>query len=349
MLTMFAIAAKASRAHHRCVPFIRVFSTHSGSSFQSSPFQESIEAAIAGKSYQQIPSILNSWKRVLHDEKKNPFSFLSKFSSKNRARKVDGILQTFAHVRPRPQSYIGYELLLLYTLQSSEPFPIALMVLQQTLRAGCSPAPETQMILSSACLDHRCRFQCVGDMFLDMKSNGYRPDCGTCNYIISSLCAVDQLDDAIEVLGWMTGVTCIPDLDSFCPVIVALCKERRTAEALEMMKEMVAKFRLSPRQSLLVKLTSSLRANKEMWRAVEMIEFFEEKGFYVGFESYELVIEGCLEHAEFLLAGKISIRMAQNGFIPYIKVRQKVVEGLISAGEWHLACALRHRFAELDS
>ncbi|KAL9261381.1 Pentatricopeptide repeat-containing protein [Drosera capensis] len=347
---MYAIAAKASRAHRcvTCVPFIRVLSTHSGSSFQSRPFQDLIETTIASKSYQQIPSILSSWKGVLHDEK-NPFSFLSKFSSKSRACVIDEVLRSLAHLRPRPQSYIGYELLLSYTLQSSEPFPIALVVLQQSLRAGCSPVPETQIILSSAWLYHRCRFQCVGEMFLDVESNGYRPDCGTCNYIISSLCAVDQLDDAIEVLRWMTGVACIPDLDSFSPMIVALCKERQTAEALEMMKEMVSKFRLSPRQGLLVKLTSSLRANKELWRAVEMIEFLEEKGFYVGFESYELVIEGCLEDAEFLLAGKISVRMVQKGFIPYIKVRQKVIEGLISAGEWHLACALRHRFAKLNS
>ncbi|GAB2214877.1 hypothetical protein Droror1_Dr00019242 [Drosera rotundifolia] len=176
MLTMFAIAANASRAHVR--------------SFVDSSLLRTLHQGFVGL---QSSSPL----RTLHQ----------------------GFVDSFG---PRPLSYIGFELLLLYTLQSSEPFPIALMVLLQTLRAGCSQAPETQMILSSAWLDHRCRFQCVGDMFLDMKSNGYRPDCGTCNYIISSLCAVDQLDDAIEVLGWMTGVTCIPDLDSFCPVIVTL-------------------------------------------------------------------------------------------------------------------------------
>jgi hypothetical protein len=41
--------------------------------------------------------------------------------------------------------------------------------------------------------------------------------------------------------------------------------------------------------------------------------------------------------------------MTEKGFIPYIKVRQKVVEGLIDAGEWKLACTVRERFAALSS
>ncbi|KDP31766.1 hypothetical protein JCGZ_12227 [Jatropha curcas] len=182
-----------------------------------------------------------------------------------------------------------------------------------------------------------------------MKFIGYYPDCGTCNYIIYCLCAVDQLLEAVKVLKGMGRVGCVPDLESYGIVIGSMCVARKTADAVEMIKEMVVKLRLNPRQGTVVKLLAMLRANREIWRAVEIIEFLEREGCPVGFESYELVVEGCLDCKEYILAGKVAIGMTEKGFIPYIKVRQKVVEGLAGAGEWKLACAVRQRFTELSS
>lgn len=182
-----------------------------------------------------------------------------------------------------------------------------------------------------------------------MQSIGYRPDGGTCNYIISSLCAVDQIAEAVRVLKGMGRAGCAPDLESYGTVIDAMCGFRKTTDATEMMKEMVAKIGLTPRQGTVVKMAAALRANKETWKAVEMIEFLEREGFHVGFETYELVVEGCLECREYVLAGKVVIKMTGRGFIPYIKVRQKVVEGLASVGEWELACTVRQNFADLRS
>lgn len=182
-----------------------------------------------------------------------------------------------------------------------------------------------------------------------MKSIGYRPDSGTCNFIIKSLCAVDQLEEAVEVLRGMVEVACVPDVESYCTIIAAFCEFQKTDKALALMEEMVGKLNLSPRQGTLLKLVASLRANKEIWRASEMIEFLDKKGFHVGFESFELLLEGCLECNEFILAGKMAMLMTGKGYIPYIKVRQKVVQGLAGVDEWKLACAVRHRFAEMNS
>ena len=80
-----------------------------------------------------------------------------------------------------------------------------------------------------------------------------------------------------------------------------------------------------------------------------MIEFLEKAGFPVDFESYTLAVEGCLECHEFVLAGKIVVMMTGKGFIPYIRARQKVVEGLASVGEQEFASAVRQKFVELKS
>ncbi|KAK9023742.1 hypothetical protein V6N11_003944 [Hibiscus sabdariffa] len=53
-----------------------------------------------------------------------------------------------------------------------------------------------------------------------------------------------------------------------------------------------------------MKVMATLRANREIWKAIELIEFLERKGIPVGFESYELVVEGCLDCCEYVLAGK---------------------------------------------
>jgi pentatricopeptide repeat protein len=182
-----------------------------------------------------------------------------------------------------------------------------------------------------------------------MQSIGYCPDCGTCNYLISSLCAVDKLAEAVKVLKGMGGAGCVPDLESYGIVIRAMCRVRKTADAAEMLKQMVVRMGLTPRQETVVKVAAALQANKEIWKAVEMVEFLEREGCTVGFESYELVVEGCLECGEYYLAGKVAMGMMERGFIPYIWVRQKVVERLTSIGEWELACSVRQRFAELRS
>lgn len=325
--------------------FLRFSSSPAVSSSQS--LEESVKMAVANKSYEQIPDLLQSKEQSC--KAKNPFSFLSAFTLSYRTQVVDEMLQSFIPLKPHSLRKVTYHYLLLYTLNSPEPFSLALATLQRTLRSGCTPVPQIHLLLSSAWIDRRYKSRSVPNILLDMKSIGYHPDCGTCNYIITSLCAVNQLEEAVDVLRGMVKAECIPDVESYSTVISAFSALRKTDKALTLIQEMVGKCNMSPRQGTLVKLAASFRANKEIWRAVEMIEFLEGKGLSVGFECYELVIEGCLEGKEYILAGKMAMLMTDNGYIPYIKVRQKVVEGLAEVGEWKLACAVRHKFAELNS
>lgn len=178
---------------------------------------------------------------------------------------------------------------------------------------------------------------------------GYHPDCGTCNYLIQSLCAVDQLAEAVKVFKGMDGAGCVPDLETYGIVISSMCRVRKTADATDMLKQMVVGMGLTPRQATIVKVAAALRANRDIWKGVEMIEFLKREDCAVGFETYEVVIEGCLECSEYILAGKVVMGMTEQGLIPHIRIRQKVVERLVGIGEWELACAVRQRFAELRS
>lgn len=319
-------------------------SVRSVSSLQN--LEQAVRTEVEAKNYVKIPDLLISSKSC---QNSNPFSFFSSFPQNLQVQIVDEMLQSFISIRPRTKPKLTYSYLLSYTLQSSHPFPLALAVLQRTLRSGCLPVPQTHVLLSSAWLDRRCFSHSVASILLQMQSIGYHPDCGTCNYLLSSLCAVDQLVDAVKVLRGMGGAGCIPDTNSYGIVIDAMSRVRKTTEAQDLMKQMVVEFGLTPGQGTLVKLFAALRANREIWKAVEMLEFLEKEGNSVGFESYELVIEGCLEKHEYVLAAKVAMGMTERGFIPYIRVRQKIIEGLASIDEWKIACAVRQRFAELKS
>ncbi|OIT28517.1 PREDICTED: pentatricopeptide repeat-containing protein At1g06270 [Nicotiana attenuata] len=331
----------AAKLHLSVRPICRAFSS------SARMLEETIKAVVEAKRYEQIPDILSSSKGSNHNP--NPFSFLSTFSENTRVQIVDEILQSFIPVRPRSRPRIAYSSLLSYTLQSSNPLPIALAILQRTLRSGCLPVPQTHLLLSTAWLERRVKSHSVSSILLEMQDIGYNPDCGTCNYIISSLCKVDQIDEAVNVLKGMARAGCIPDLDSYGTLIDNLSELRMTPAIIEMVNEMVVRFGLSPRKDTLVKALAAIQANKEIWRAIEVIEFLQNEGVHVGFECYELVLEGCLENRQFVLAGKFVIEMTKRGFIPYIRSRQKVVEGLANIGEWELANAVRQRFAELRS
>ncbi|KAG8374261.1 hypothetical protein BUALT_Bualt11G0113200 [Buddleja alternifolia] len=317
-----------------------VFSQHS--------LQESIRAAVESKTYQQIPELLIVSRESFQNP--NPFAFLSTFSETHRVSVIDEILQSLIPVRPRSRPHVAYSCLLSYTLESPNPLPLALAIIQRTLRSGCLPVPQTHLLLSKAWLDHRKRSQLsILSTLSEMHSVGYSPDCGTCNYLILSLCKVDQSQEALKVLRGMSRAGCFPDLDSYGTLISEMSELRKTSEVIEMVKEMVKKHGLNPRKETIVKAVDSMRANREIWRAVEMIEFLESEDVDIGFEAYELALEGCLEGRRFILAGKFVIRMTERGFIPYIRVRQRLVEGLVCVGELEFASVVRQRFAELKS
>ncbi|XP_028807806.1 pentatricopeptide repeat-containing protein At1g06270 [Neltuma alba] len=320
------------------------------SALSSQKLEQVVRAEVEAKNYEKIPDLLISSESCPSPSPNpNPFSFFSSFPQNLRVQIIDEMLQSFIPLRPRSKPQIAYSYLLSYTLESSDPFPLALAIIQRTLRSGCIPVPQTHLLLTSAWLNKRQQSHSVSSILLEMQSIRYEPDCNTCNYLLSSLCAVDQWMEAVKVLKGMSGAGCFPDQESYAIVIRATCRVRRTTEALDLMKQMVGRCRLSPGQGALMKLLAALRANREIWKAVEMIEFLENEGYTVGFEIYEMVIEGCLEKAEYLLAGKVAMRMTERGFIPYIKVRHKIIEGLASAGEWKIACAVRQRFASLGS
>lgn len=323
------------------IPFSRQVS-----SFEA--VEKAIKCAVETKEYLQIPHLVVSLKEPYQNSKL--FSFLSAFHHHHRIRVIDEILQSFVPVRPRSLPKIVYSSLLTYCLQSSDPLPLSFAILQRTLRSGCLPNTQTHLLLSDAWLERRRGgSQSVVEIINEMKLIGYSPDTGTCNYLVSSLCAVDKLDEAVRVVEEMGGAGCIPDIESYGAVINSMCLARKTSDVVKIVKEMVSKAGISPRKGMLTKVVAALRANREIWKAIEMIEFVESRDYPVEFETYEVLVEGCLEVREYILAGKMVMRMTDKGFIPYIKVRQKVVERLISIGEWKLACIVRQRLAELKS
>ncbi|KAL3848805.1 hypothetical protein ACJIZ3_010687 [Penstemon smallii] len=326
--------------------FVQFSLTHSSSSQQS--LQESILVAVEAKNYQKIPELLNSSKPSSQNAK-NPFTFLSTFSESHRVQIVDEILQSFIPIRPRFKPVLAYSHLLSYILESPNPLPLGFAILQRTLRSGCLPVPQTHLLLSNAWLERRKRSFSVSSILLEMNSIAYSPDCGTCNYLIMSLCKVDRITEAVKVLRGMGRAGVIPDLDSYGSLIGEMSDLRMTSKVVGMVKEMVSVHGLNPRQDMVVKAVNGMRANREIWRAVEMIEFLEKEDVCIGFEAYELVLEGCLECRQFVLAGKFVVRMTEKGFIPYIRVRQRVVEGLVGVGESELSSIVRQRFAELKS
>ncbi|OWM85970.1 pentatricopeptide repeat-containing protein At1g06270 [Punica granatum] len=343
---MFSRVLKLGRSVPSDRFFIRKFSCSGCSITSLQDLQQALAVTVRTRSYQQIPDLLN----FAGDHFPNPnlFSFLAEFPDSSRIHIIDEILQAFIPLRPRSRNRAAYSCLLSHTLQSPNPFPLSLAIVQRSLRSGCSPFPEASVLLSAAWLKHCRDSRSVAEIMLGMKSIGYSPDTGTCNYVISSLSSADRLDEAMKVLKGMGGAGCIPDSDTYGMIIGRMCDARRCSAALEMLKKMV-KAGLTPRQGTVEKVAAALKASREVRKGVDMIGFLEKEECSVGFEVYEIAAEACLEGKEPILAAKVVMRMTNRGFIPYIKVRQMLVEGLASKGELGLVHAIRQRLTELGS
>ncbi|KAG6421546.1 hypothetical protein SASPL_118102 [Salvia splendens] len=54
----------------------------------------------------------------------------------------------------------------------------------------------------------------------EMKSIGYTPDCGTCNYLFLTLLKISQFGEAVEVLKGMGRAGCVPDCEDVVADVV---------------------------------------------------------------------------------------------------------------------------------
>ncbi|KAL5998481.1 hypothetical protein ACLOJK_009422 [Asimina triloba] len=316
---------------------------------------ESIKTAIQTQKFSEIARIISSSKlpKPPHKFPENPFSFLSSLPHSLQTQAIDQILQSFIPLRPRSLPFPALSLLLSFTFQNPHnSLPLSLAVLQSTIRSGCPPPPQTRLSLSTAWSDRRrgrAAGVSVSEILSEMRAIDYPPDGATCNYLLSSLCAVDELGEAIVVLRGLTSAGCSPDTEGYGTVIGACCAARRTEAAAELMREMVGKQRLTPRQGTVVRVVAAMRANCEVRQAAEIVAWLEREGCGVGFQSHEMAVEGCVERKEFVAAGKAVMEMVGRGYIPYIQVRQKLLEGLVVMGEGELASAVRRSLAELRS
>ncbi|KAG6402337.1 hypothetical protein SASPL_139215 [Salvia splendens] len=78
-----------------------------------------------------------------------------------------------------------------------------------TLSYGCLPAAVPPPPLKSWLRQHRKASSSL--ISLEMKSIGYTPDCGTCNYLFLTLLKIGQFGEAVEVLKGMGRAGCVPD------------------------------------------------------------------------------------------------------------------------------------------
>ncbi|XP_068647808.1 pentatricopeptide repeat-containing protein At1g06270 [Aristolochia californica] len=308
------------------------------------PLEQSLKTAIERKDFLRIPNLLSSCPQKPYP---NPLSFLSSFPLEAQIKTVDEILQSLIPLRPRSLSCNTYFLLLSQFLTSSYLLPLSLAILQQYIHSGSKIPQQTHLSLSQSWLHQRCT-QTIVDILSETRSIGYPPDRSTCNYLLFSLSSVDEVGEAVSILREMRKARCEPDAESYDVVIEGACRKLRTGEMAEILGEMV-RMGIRPRQGTVLRVVSAMRANGEVKRAKEILVGLERDGFEVGFHSFEVLLEGCLKRKEFLLAGEVVMEMAERGLIPYIRARQRVVEGLASVDECEFASVVRQRLSELGS
>ncbi|CAA7389473.1 unnamed protein product [Spirodela intermedia] len=353
-------AAAASRIALHLLPRLRL-----RSSFHTeTPVQLAIRTAIESNDHRRIPLILSAGGggggSSPPDE--DPFSFLAHLPPPLTTRIVDDILQSLmSFCRPRSLSHPSFAALLSVLLPQPHPhlpavnFPLALAVLQTAIRCGFSPPPSTRHSLSLFWVHlrhpHHGRKPPAVRLLLSMRGVGYRPDLLTLNFLVFSLCSSSEVEEAVGVLRGMAGAGCGPDCDSYCAVIDACCGSAvgDVPRAVALLREMVAGEGMVPRKGTVGKVVGALRREGQGRKAAKVVAFLDSEGVAVGFEEYEAVVEGCLECKEFVTAGKMVVKMSEVGFIPYIRVRHRVVEGLAGIGQQELAGTVRQSLAKIRS
>lgn len=157
-------------------------------------------------------------------------------------------------------------------------------------------------------------------------------DSVTYNCLITSLCALGEVDDAYELLETMVKKGFTPNTKTYSFVFTQLCKRRKAREAFELYNN-VAVTAFFPTLQIHDNLIEMFCCTGHVDMALELWNKMHEKQYSCGHQSYSVLIHGLCYNGLFKEAFVHLKKMIEEGIVPLYQTYRMLHFGFLKDGD----------------
>ncbi|KAL5819018.1 hypothetical protein ACOSQ4_022860 [Xanthoceras sorbifolium] len=196
-----------------------------------------------------------------------------------------------------------------------------------------SPDRSTHHIL----LSHSCKapdsdLSSVHQTLNFMLSNGFEPNQGTTDIAVRSLCSVDRVDDAVELVKEFSLKKCPPDIYTYNFLIKCLCKSRALSTVYSFIDEMRTAFDIKPNLVTYTILIDNVCNTKNLREAMRLVNVLSDSGFKPDCFVYNTIMKGyCMLSKGSEVIG-VYKKMKEEGVEPDLVTYNTLIFGLSKSG-----------------
>ncbi|XP_047325566.1 pentatricopeptide repeat-containing protein At2g17670 [Impatiens glandulifera] len=201
-----------------------------------------------------------------------------------------------------------------------------------------SPERSTyHIILSQACKSSDVPLSSVRRTLDLMAQEGFPPDKVTTDIAIRSLCSVDRLDDAVDLIKELCLRHAPPDSYTYNCVIRCLCKNRCLSTVNNFIRELRESFDVKPDLIAYTILIDNVCNQKNLREAIRLLDLLNQEGFKPDTYVYNIIMKGycMLSRASEVLW--VFNKMNEDKVEPDLVTYNTLIFGLSKSGRVNLA------------
>ncbi|KAI9165855.1 hypothetical protein LWI28_021837 [Acer negundo] len=251
----------------------------------------------------------------------------------SEAKKVfNSIVTTNQTQTPLDRSFYN-SVLQSYTSISTVDNSISLLNHMIKKAPAFSPDRSTyHILLSQSCKVPESDISSVQKTLNFMVNNGFEPNPGTTDIAVRSLCSVDRVDDAVELVKEMCLKKCPPDVYTYNFLIKCLCKCRALSTVYSFIDGMRASFDMNPNLITYTILIDNVCNAKNLREAMRLVSVLNESGFKPDCFVYNTIMKGYCTLSKGSEVIGVYKKMKEEGVEPDLVTYNTLIFGLSKSG-----------------
>ncbi|XP_031276027.1 pentatricopeptide repeat-containing protein At2g17670 [Pistacia vera] len=220
-----------------------------------------------------------------------------------------------------------------YSLMSTVDDSISFLHHMIKTNPSFSPDHATyHILLSLACKAPESDLSPVHKTLNLMKNAGFEPNQGTTDIAVRSLCSVNRVDDAVELVKELSLKKSPPDMYTYNFLVKCLCKCRVLSTVYGFVDEMRSSFDVKPNLYTYTILIDNVCNTKNLREATRLVSVLNESGFKADCFVYNTIMKGyCMLSKGSEVIG-VYKKMNEEGVEPDLVTYNTLIFGLSKSG-----------------
>ncbi|KAJ4714084.1 putative Pentatricopeptide repeat-containing protein [Melia azedarach] len=188
------------------------------------------------------------------------------------------------------------------------------------------------ILISQSCKEPDSNLSSVRNILNLMVTNGLEPNQGTTDIAVRSLCSVNRVDDAVELVKELSSKNSPPDVYTYNFLVKCLCKCRALSTVYSFVDELRNSFDIKPNLVTYTILIDNVCNTKNLREAMRLVSALSDSGFRPDCFVYNTIMKGYCNLSKGSEVIGVYKKMKEEGVEPDLVTYNTLIFGLSKSG-----------------